>query len=58
MKELIIRLRRRISERDAMLVDGLSDQQRKKWFDLQGKPLQIDWSPWDLMKAPFEQEDS
>ncbi len=54
MNDLITRLRRLITERDKKTLDALSDGQRKAWADLQGKPLQIDWSPWDLMRQPFE----
>jgi hypothetical protein len=58
MKELITSLRRLITDRDNRNLESLSDDQRKKWHVLQGKPLQIDWSPWRLMKTPFEKEDS
>lgn len=58
MKELITRLRRLISERDNRILGVLSDDQKKIWSSLQGKPLQIDWSSWDLMKTPFEKEGS
>jgi len=58
MKELITRLRRLITERDSQILESLSDDQRRKWFDFQGKPLSIEWSPWNLMKTPFEKEDS
>ncbi|MCK9555925.1 hypothetical protein M0R36_08965 [bacterium] len=58
MKELITRLRRLITVRDNRILELLSDDQRREWPALQGKSLQIDWSPWDLMKTPFEKEDS
>ena len=58
MKELITRLRRLISKRDARILESLSEDQRRKWSALQGKPAESHWSPWDLMKAPFEKEDS
>jgi len=58
MKELINRLRRLISKRDKEILETLSDNQRQKFSALQGKPLRIEWSPWALMKTPFEKEDS
>ena len=54
MNDPITRLRRMIGERDNKILNALSDDQRKMWIGLQGKPLQIEWSPWDLMKVPFE----
>jgi hypothetical protein len=58
MKELINRLRHLIRARDNRLLESSSDDQRRKWFDLQGKPLHIEWSPWNWMKTPFEKEDA
>lgn len=58
MKELLTRLRRLITGRDNRVLESLSDDQRKKWSALQGRPLQTDWSPWDLMKTPSEKENS
>jgi hypothetical protein len=58
MKELIHRLLRLISARDNQILESLSDDQRRKWFDLQGKPLHIEWRPLDLMRTPFENEAS
>lgn len=54
MKELVTRLRRMIGERDDGILNALSGDQRKTWTDWQGKPLKIEWSPWDLMREPFE----
>ena len=54
MNDLITRLRRMITERDNKILNALSDDQRKTWIGLQGEPLQIEWSPWDLLKVPFE----
>jgi hypothetical protein len=56
MKELVTGLRRLINERDDKILEALSEHQRRKWFDLQGKPLKIEWSPWELMKTPFEKK--
>ncbi len=58
MKKMIKRLRRLIRERDCKILDTLSGEQRKKWFELHGKALKIDWDPWDLIKTPFEKENS
>ncbi len=54
MNELITRLQRMIGERDTKILNALSDDQRETWTALQGNPLQVEWSPWDLMKEPFE----
>jgi len=58
MEKLINRLRRLIGKRDHRILEALSTDQREKFSALQGKPLRIEWSPWDLMKTPFEKEDS
>ena len=58
MNELLTSLRRMISLRDTKILDALSEDQRETWMKLQGRRLRVEWAPWDLMKTPFEEDDS
>ncbi|MBN2218002.1 MAG: hypothetical protein JW719_11560 [Pirellulales bacterium] len=55
MTNLIARLRRMIAERDGEILRGLTDGQRKKYRNLQGQPLKIEWDPWNFIRIPFEE---
>jgi hypothetical protein len=54
--DLIARLPEMISKRDRAILQILTDDQRKKFCDLQGSPLQIAWNPWNILQIPFHKE--
>ncbi len=58
MTNLITRLRQMITERDEAIQGVLTNDQRKKYRNLQGPPLQIEWNPWNLLQLPFEENNS
>jgi len=58
MNALIPRLRRMVEERDEALTRVLTPEQQRRLKAQEGKPLPIEWDPWEFMKQPFEKTNS
>jgi hypothetical protein len=54
--DIIARLPEMISKRDRAILQILTDDQQKKFCDLQGPSLQIAWNPWNILQVPFNKE--
>jgi hypothetical protein len=58
MKAQIPKLRRMVEERDEALKRVLTPEQQSRLKAQEGKPLPIEWDPWEFMKPPFEKANS
>lgn len=58
MNAQIPRLRRIVEERDEALTRVLTPEQQSRLKAQEGKPLPIEWDPWEFMKQPFEKTNS
>ena len=54
MEAQIPRLRRMVAERDEALTRVLTPEQQSRLKAREGKPLPIEWDPWEFINEPFE----
>jgi hypothetical protein len=57
MNAQIPQLRRMVEERDQALTRVLTPEQQSRLKAREGKPLPIEWDPWEFVKEPFEKVD-